>query len=135
MLASTWIALVSCAVLVCASALCAEAFREQFQGEAAEADHTKRTVCGFYNSYNMGMLGFFMAFSNALLLEHLQDPAKQQAAAAVIDSVGSKALEKDAIEEIALYLLQHESHPKAKKAIEAAKFMQVAGAQREQLDC
>lgn len=135
MLASTWIALFSCAVLVVASAIGAEALREKFQEDDPGTDHTKRTVCGFYKAYNMGMLGFFMAFGNALLLEHLQDPDKRQAAAAVIDSVANKEFDREAIEDIVMYLAQHASHPKAKKALEAAQFMGVVHKQLDQLDC
>ena len=131
MRASTWTALASGAALLAAAALVGASTRSAPRFLAlegfAEADaDLKKATCGFYRGYTMGMLGFFQAFSNALVAEHLNDPAKRDGAAQLMDAVGAASSQRETTELIAAYLLAHKSNPKAARALAASGFVQTA---------
>lgn len=138
---TTWTSLVSCAALLLAVAFIGNMIPkrprylslERFNTEPAAIE--KDVVCGFYRGYVTGMLGFFQAFSNALVADHLRDPGKREAAAQLVNNANAAQTLASATHMIAAYLVQHQSEPNAARALAASAFLETGMANAQQIGC
>lgn len=133
MRASTWTAAVSCAVLLSAAALlcgCARAprSREPFSTGSDLDVKMKITMCSVYRGIAESMIGFFFAFSNALLLEHLQDPTNREAASELIDTINGEDSLEAKIHLMTTYLVANSSNPRAAQALASVQVLENATA-------